>query len=304
MGTRRPVSNRPHRASLCKAKVPRLPPELCDMIVDHLHDNKAALANCTLVCRSWLRAARYHLFDSIYIHLERDLDALEHFLAYLRSRPSVRTYVKDICFDGFIETQDPPDTLDSAFLSSITELLPKVHTISLINCQWGKPKDTLDTSQPPKQISLRSLYINSFVAESENVRNKLRILRHFSHIGHLHLANVWLGHFGFEEDDVDDAELPGVIGRPAHATHVASMTLSMANICLNFLEYLRIQPFMKTLTSLRIIDLFHAEYLEQHQDLVFVCELLKDQLRDSLQELHLELPRLSVTGGCYTLLHT
>ena len=273
------------------------------MVIDFLHDNKVALASCSLVCRSWSRAARYHLFDSIYVHLEKDPDAFDTFLTYLKSTPSVRSYIKDICFDGFVEVQeDPPDSLDATFLSSVTELLPKVHTVSLINCQWGKPKDSSTMLYPSRQIPLRSLYINSFVADSENARNKLRILRQFSEIGHLYLANMWLGHFGFDEDDADFSKASLIdYPRTLIPTRVTAMSLSMANICLNFLEYLRIQPFMKTLTSLRIIDLFHAEYLEQHQDLTFVCELLKDQLRDSLQEFHLDLPRLSVTGKPHSL---
>ncbi|KAJ6585429.1 hypothetical protein B0H19DRAFT_926951, partial [Mycena capillaripes] len=54
--------------------------ELVDLTIDFLHDSRADLKRCSLVNRSWLPAARHHLFS--YLHLEsafescRRLDAL------------------------------------------------------------------------------------------------------------------------------------------------------------------------------------------------------------------------------------
>ncbi|KAI0958762.1 hypothetical protein AcV7_004481 [Taiwanofungus camphoratus] len=42
--------------------VPNLPPELYDRIIDHLHDDRAALAACSLASRAFLQTARYHRF--------------------------------------------------------------------------------------------------------------------------------------------------------------------------------------------------------------------------------------------------
>lgn len=274
----------------------RIPPELCDMVVDFLHEDKDTLASCTLVSRSWLRVARYHLFDSIYVHCEQDPDTFTKFLVYLQTTPSIRAYIKDLCFDGYNEAPDLVDSLKSPYLAAVLALLPQVLTVSAINCQWGPstlPSDAALVQQ--RQIPLRSLYINSFVADSESPRNKLGVLRHFSHIDHLHLANVWLGHFDVDSADMDKVGSEGSTD-PLPATQVNILSLSMADICLNFLEYLRIQPFMKSLSSLRVIDLFHAQYLEEHQDLIFLGDLLRNQLGSTLQELHLELPRISSSG--------
>ncbi|KAJ7875664.1 hypothetical protein B0H13DRAFT_2347975 [Mycena leptocephala] len=41
------------------------PPELQDLVVDHLHDQKHSLATCGLVSKSWLRSSRHHLFGSV-----------------------------------------------------------------------------------------------------------------------------------------------------------------------------------------------------------------------------------------------
>lgn len=300
MRTKR-AAHHPEKKSIsqCVSAGARLPPELCDIVIDHLHDDKLSLAACCLVCHSWLRAARYHLFDSIYVHCEKDAEAFNKFLEYLRSTPSIRAYIKDVCFDGFrdakLDSDEAEDTLESTYLSAVTALLPQVHTYSFINCQWGRAKDE-EQRWALMPVRLRSLYINSFTAASENTRNKLHLLRHFSHIGHLHLANLWLGHFGFDDDDDDEIGHCGDMASPLYETRVKSMSISMANICLNFLEYLRMQPFMRHLQSFRVVDLFHAEYLEEHQDLTFVGELLRDCLSRTLQEFHLELPRLPEDG--------
>ncbi|KAH9933315.1 uncharacterized protein B0H18DRAFT_1101996 [Fomitopsis serialis] len=47
---------------------PRLPPELFDAIIDHLHDDRHTLATCALVCRGWLPASRMHNFHELSIH--------------------------------------------------------------------------------------------------------------------------------------------------------------------------------------------------------------------------------------------
>ncbi|KAK7051540.1 hypothetical protein VNI00_004518 [Paramarasmius palmivorus] len=41
---------------------PVFPPELCDLIIDHLHNDSASLLACALVCKSWLPRSRSHLF--------------------------------------------------------------------------------------------------------------------------------------------------------------------------------------------------------------------------------------------------
>ncbi|KAJ7101481.1 hypothetical protein B0H15DRAFT_412768 [Mycena belliarum] len=43
----------------------QLPRELCDLIVDYAHTERATLATCALVCRAWVPASRFHLFARI-----------------------------------------------------------------------------------------------------------------------------------------------------------------------------------------------------------------------------------------------
>ncbi|KAK0432409.1 uncharacterized protein EV420DRAFT_688299 [Desarmillaria tabescens] len=46
-----------------KIKGPRFPSELCDRIIDFLHHDHKALKSCSLVCRAWIPATRFHLFE-------------------------------------------------------------------------------------------------------------------------------------------------------------------------------------------------------------------------------------------------
>ncbi|KAF8907941.1 hypothetical protein CPB84DRAFT_1768214 [Gymnopilus junonius] len=43
----------------------RLPQELVDHIIDHLHDELMTLQNCARVCRAWTPASRFHLFAKV-----------------------------------------------------------------------------------------------------------------------------------------------------------------------------------------------------------------------------------------------
>ncbi|KAJ7757996.1 hypothetical protein B0H16DRAFT_1536427 [Mycena metata] len=42
-----------------------LPRELCDLVIDYLHAERATLCSCALVCRAWIPASRFHLFAHI-----------------------------------------------------------------------------------------------------------------------------------------------------------------------------------------------------------------------------------------------
>ncbi|KAJ6550848.1 hypothetical protein DFH09DRAFT_988700, partial [Mycena vulgaris] len=42
-----------------------LPRELCDFVVDYLHAERPTLGSCALVCRAWVPASRFHLFERI-----------------------------------------------------------------------------------------------------------------------------------------------------------------------------------------------------------------------------------------------
>src|ERR1700753_3734442 len=56
---------------------PNLPPELLDHIADFLCDSSDALKSCCLVSKSWIPAARKHLFADIQFRTIDDLESWE-----------------------------------------------------------------------------------------------------------------------------------------------------------------------------------------------------------------------------------
>lgn len=85
--------------------LPRLPPELCDRIIDFLYNSPRALSACCLTCRSWVPASRFHRFRSIFLTPFR----AERFLHILETNPDTAYYVETVVvhFQG----RDPTATL-------------------------------------------------------------------------------------------------------------------------------------------------------------------------------------------------
>jgi hypothetical protein len=45
-----------------------IPNELTHVIIDHLSDDKHSLANCGVVCRSWVARSQFHLFRCVCVY--------------------------------------------------------------------------------------------------------------------------------------------------------------------------------------------------------------------------------------------
>ena len=54
---------------------PRLPPELCDHIIDQLCDKPDALKTCSAVSKSWTSRSRKHIFSTIHFYGDADITA-------------------------------------------------------------------------------------------------------------------------------------------------------------------------------------------------------------------------------------
>ncbi|KAJ7826177.1 hypothetical protein B0H14DRAFT_1248222 [Mycena olivaceomarginata] len=72
-----------------------LPPELDDLVIDHLRDDKHTLISCAFVNRSWLRSSRHRLFEKVALvdnnsetFLELAALPLATFLSCIRSLTS------------------------------------------------------------------------------------------------------------------------------------------------------------------------------------------------------------------------
>jgi len=48
----------------------RIPQELYERFIEHLNDDRVSLARCSLVCRAWWPACRYHTRRSLAVNAE------------------------------------------------------------------------------------------------------------------------------------------------------------------------------------------------------------------------------------------
>ncbi|KAF7311991.1 ANK-REP-REGION domain-containing protein [Mycena indigotica] len=105
---------------------PRLPHELCDLIVDFLHADTAALGRCALVCRGWIATSRYHLFAHIDMSpstgrrsISRAVTLLNDLLA--SSHSTLPLSIRNLEFYN-----NPDSDSDHFSLSPLCVVLPKI----------------------------------------------------------------------------------------------------------------------------------------------------------------------------------
>ncbi|EPS97225.1 hypothetical protein FOMPIDRAFT_95356 [Fomitopsis schrenkii] len=74
----------------------RLPLELTDSVIDHLHNDERTLSVCALTCRAWLPTVRFHRFH----HVSLSCDATRRFHEVLLASPEVRALVHTLELHG------------------------------------------------------------------------------------------------------------------------------------------------------------------------------------------------------------
>ncbi|OCH91127.1 hypothetical protein OBBRIDRAFT_550442 [Obba rivulosa] len=71
---------------------PRLPPELTDIVIDHLADNISALHNCSMTCKSWIPRTRTHIFKEIRLSARN----AEGFRTLIMGNNAIGKYIQEI----------------------------------------------------------------------------------------------------------------------------------------------------------------------------------------------------------------
>jgi hypothetical protein len=110
--------------------MPHLPAELIDTVVDFLHDDEESLANCSLVCKEWVPATRYHIFNNLLL----DRWNMEEFVDLI-TRPSatVALYINHLIIDQ-------GKSRHTDLFQSMFRRLPHFHllrTLELRNSRWA-----------------------------------------------------------------------------------------------------------------------------------------------------------------------
>lgn len=127
----------------------RFPQELFDHIIDHLHDHKDSLCQSSLVCRDWVPASSYHLFDVFAWPPCKDRDQLcdpevigdclfSSCIQRLKSSTRVCEAVRRLFLSQHIcplrgfEAQSTSITPQA--LVTIVDLLPRLQELVIIKC--------------------------------------------------------------------------------------------------------------------------------------------------------------------------
>ena len=103
---------------------PRLPPELCDRIIDKLHDGPKALRVCSVVSKSWTSRSRKHIFSTVSFNGDRDIVAWRNAFPDPSNSPAHHARELVVNYRG----EFPEDHLVS--FRNVTCLLLHVHTFN------------------------------------------------------------------------------------------------------------------------------------------------------------------------------
>ena len=117
-----------------------LPPEIHDLIVDFLHDERSALKACCVVSKSWVPRARHHLFAHIVFH------AHPRTHPHMRGPPQIHQWVKTFPDPS---NSPAPYTRSLVICGSLTLIAPNV---SWIRAFSGIVRLHLDTYGEPHSV--------------------------------------------------------------------------------------------------------------------------------------------------------
>ncbi|KAH9947976.1 hypothetical protein B0H21DRAFT_300205 [Amylocystis lapponica] len=73
--------------------MPTIPPEMCDYVINFLHDDTRALGACSLTCRAWVPATQVHLFRNISLDNSKLFTA---FCRLLHTAPHLGYHVREL----------------------------------------------------------------------------------------------------------------------------------------------------------------------------------------------------------------
>ncbi|EMD39707.1 hypothetical protein CERSUDRAFT_112011 [Gelatoporia subvermispora B] len=111
-----------------KGILPRLPPELTDIIIDLVSDDSVSLRSCSLTCSSWLPRTRVHLFKNVSVSV-RNAEAFEKLITIT---PEIGSYVREIhVYHQHGVYQSSPVWLDTNILRPLSKYLQQVRKIVL-----------------------------------------------------------------------------------------------------------------------------------------------------------------------------
>ncbi|KAJ6514119.1 hypothetical protein DFH09DRAFT_258748, partial [Mycena vulgaris] len=104
-----------------------LPNELCDAIIDHLHDDRTTLLVCALVCRTWVPASRFHAFAALALSQKSALRAARLDILLANPHGTIALAVRALDFPdslAIIQVRNPHT--GQVHLKTLLALVPRI----------------------------------------------------------------------------------------------------------------------------------------------------------------------------------
>ncbi|KAI3607087.1 hypothetical protein WG66_007890 [Moniliophthora roreri] len=160
----------------------RLPPEICDAVIDCIYDDKEALCSSSLVCRSWVPRCRVLLFPSSSLFKLKPEDINDFRLLLENPRCTLLPFVQRIC----LSTSEGPRGQVELYLHNLRKI------VNIVEEQKSIIKDMMISGFPSPGYLLQhpallyslarcitSLSISYYTTEL-NGAEILSLLNHFS----------------------------------------------------------------------------------------------------------------------------
>ena len=228
-----------------------LPPEITDLIIDHLRADKDALIACSLVCTAFLNRSFYHLYGALAIKDTRKFTRLVAFLPAAVFRRYVREVRLGSGSDGLSMGDASKLCVDSAGLAALFDALPDLAFVKMDCMAWTVDLPTdVEVGAPlrTRPKSIQQLTIDDVRSSASGVHlviNELAsLLALFGTIRRFSIGNPF-GH-------VPNAHTALAPSSYAGALRIHSLTLQSGPINASFLRFLRETGSIKTLSILHV----------------------------------------------------
>ncbi|TDL19489.1 hypothetical protein BD410DRAFT_900190 [Rickenella mellea] len=213
-------------------------PELADVIIDYLHDDRPALCSCGLVCRSWLPTSRFHLFSTVQLcHIDIGTG-----LPLICSPGStIPPYVRHLELEE--GRRDNPRWVKKALLSKSLPKFCALESLVLAHIDWA---DLMSVPSPRDRLICFSRCLNHLALEYVEFETMNQVLDLFSaapSLEKLSLASV--------ECEIQD--VPQIRINPFTPKEIA---LAGGSLTIPLIDWLCLQPMPSVQTlNLAFIDM-------------------------------------------------
>ncbi|GBE85821.1 hypothetical protein SCP_0803430 [Sparassis crispa] len=231
--------------------IPQLAPDIHEMIIDNLHDDKRTLSSCTLVSPSWTYSSRRYLFETIKV--SGVVDEFEPFVKYLQESPHISTLIRHLRLLG---NSSRRTFLCLHVLVDILSNLPRLRRLDLEEIWSTSSSCTCRSSKSISNscFSVKQLSINTVIFTT--LENVISFFSLYSVVEHLHVNSVSMRDWGDADPDYLNTLAQGFSGDFGVQSLQLRASFGDATFMQFFCDILRYAPSRHTLHSIR------AEFLD------------------------------------------